>query len=65
MVRFDSRAARFLGSLAASAIAPAARGAGTDPRLPSSGEALPLVGLGSWITFNVGNDRVARDVAPR
>lgn len=23
-------------------------------------EALPLIGLGSWITFNVGNDRVAR-----
>jgi diketogulonate reductase-like aldo/keto reductase len=24
---------------------------------------LPLVGLGSWITFNVGNDRVARDAS--
>ena len=22
--------------------------------IPSSGEALPVVGLGSWITFNVG-----------
>lgn len=29
--------------------------------IPSSGEALPVVGLGSWITFNVGNDTVARD----
>jgi diketogulonate reductase-like aldo/keto reductase len=29
--------------------------------IPSSGEALPVVGLGSWITFNVGIDRVARD----
>ena len=28
-------------------------------KIPSSGEALPLVGLGSWITFNVGNDRRA------
>lgn len=28
--------------------------------IPSSGEPLPLVGLGSWITFNVGNDPVAR-----
>jgi diketogulonate reductase-like aldo/keto reductase len=28
--------------------------------IPSSGEALPVVGLGSWITFNVGNDRAAR-----
>lgn len=31
--------------------------------IPSSGESLPLVGLGSWITFNVGNDRVARDAS--
>ncbi|HEY6931268.1 MAG TPA: aldo/keto reductase [Thermoanaerobaculia bacterium] len=30
-------------------------------RIPSSGEELPLVGLGSWITFNVGEDRSARD----
>ena len=30
-------------------------------RIPSSGEAIPVVGLGSWITFNVGNDSVARD----
>jgi len=29
--------------------------------IPSSGEAIPLVGLGSWITFNVGDDPVARD----
>lgn len=28
--------------------------------IPSSGEALPAIGLGSWITFNVGNDRAAR-----
>jgi len=29
--------------------------------IPSSGEALPLVGLGTWITFNVGDDGQARD----
>lgn len=29
--------------------------------IPSSGEKIPVVGLGSWITFNVGNDPVARD----
>ena len=29
--------------------------------IPSSGEALPVVGLGTWITFNVGNDVAARD----
>ncbi len=28
--------------------------------IPSTGETIPAVGLGSWITFNVGNDRVAR-----
>jgi diketogulonate reductase-like aldo/keto reductase len=33
-----------------SAAAPAPR------RIPSSGEPLPCIGLGSWITFNVGND---------
>jgi diketogulonate reductase-like aldo/keto reductase len=27
---------------------------------PTGGEALPVVGLGSWITFNVGDDPVAR-----
>ena len=29
--------------------------------IPSTGELLPVVGLGSWITFNVGADPVARD----
>jgi len=29
--------------------------------IPSSGEALPLVGLGTWITFNVGEDITARN----
>lgn len=28
--------------------------------IPSSGERIPLVGLGSWITFNVGRDPQAR-----
>ena len=57
---------RYLAALAASATYPSL--GGTTPQsailtraIPSSGEALPVVGLGSWITFNVGNDRVARD----
>jgi diketogulonate reductase-like aldo/keto reductase len=29
--------------------------------IPSSGERLPVVGLGTWITFNVGDDPVLRD----
>ena len=31
--------------------------------IPKSGEALPVVGLGSWITFNVGNDRAGREAS--
>jgi diketogulonate reductase-like aldo/keto reductase len=58
-----------LGSLAATGAAGVlgpriAHGQGTAPltrAIPSSGDALPLVGLGTWITFNVGNDPVARD----
>ena len=30
-------------------------------RIPSSGMLIPAVGLGSWITFNVGNDPVLLD----
>jgi diketogulonate reductase-like aldo/keto reductase len=30
-------------------------------RVPSTGEMIPAVGLGTWITFNVGNDPVLRD----
>ena len=57
-----------LGALAATAAAAMLRPAGvlgqssplTRP-IPSSGERLPVVGLGSWITFNVGDDVELRD----
>ncbi|MEC9482763.1 MAG: aldo/keto reductase, partial [Halomonas sp.] len=29
-------------------------------RLPSSGEAVAAIGMGTWITFNVGSDPRAR-----
>jgi hypothetical protein len=48
-------AAMFRPPLASSQQAPVL----TKP-IPSSGEALPAIGLGSWITFNVGDDPVAR-----
>jgi diketogulonate reductase-like aldo/keto reductase len=61
---------RVLGTLAAAGAAALLRpragwsaaqsGVLTRP-IPSSGEALPVVGLGSWITFNVGDDPRARD----
>lgn len=36
------------------------RGAIVTRRIPSSKEELPLIGLGSWITFNVGDDPEGR-----
>jgi aryl-alcohol dehydrogenase-like predicted oxidoreductase len=58
---------RALCATAALALAPtlrsppaAASGTGLTRAIPSSGEALPVVGLGSWITFNVGADLAAR-----
>jgi diketogulonate reductase-like aldo/keto reductase len=57
---------RALPALAA-AMASSAPAAAPEPvlarKIPSSGEALPVVGLGTWITFNVGNDSVARDAS--
>lgn len=59
----------FLGSLGTVAAAALLRPAATfgegrpvlTRAIPSSGEALPIVGLGTWITFNVGEDAAARD----
>ena len=51
-----------LSALAAGA-APAQPAGAARPllrRIPSSGEEIPAIGLGSWITFNVGNDPPAR-----
>ncbi len=30
--------------------------------IPKTGERLPIVGMGSWLTFDVGDDQAARDV---
>jgi diketogulonate reductase-like aldo/keto reductase len=54
-------AAAALAPLPSPRQAAAQRGPVLTRPIPSSGEALPLVGLGSWITFNVGNDPAARD----
>jgi hypothetical protein len=44
------------GLAAAAPWRPAAQAAPLTKPIPSSGEQLPVVGLGTWITFNVGND---------
>jgi len=60
------RALRTVVAAAASAMMyePLAQ-SGTSPPftrvVPSTGERIPVVGLGTWITFNVGNDAIARD----
>ncbi|HKF43836.1 MAG TPA: aldo/keto reductase [Thermoanaerobaculia bacterium] len=60
---------RLLLSMAAAGAAAALRPLSAAPArspllekpIPSSGEKLPLVGLGSWVTFNVGDDPAGRD----
>lgn len=52
------------GLLSARAGAQTVAGEGSGSRtrvVPSTGERLPTVGLGSWITFNVGDDAGARE----
>lgn len=60
---------RFIGLLAAAGAASlmkpifgtALSNAYITRTIPSSGEAIPVIGLGTWITFNVGDDPVARE----
>jgi len=59
---------RLLGAIAASPmlwpLSTSAQQSRSGTRaIPSTGESIPLVGLGSWITFNVGNDKAARDAS--
>lgn len=59
---------RFLGSLGALGVAAGLapmplRATGPQPirrAVPASGEMLPVIGMGTWITFNVGDDPVLR-----
>ena len=56
-----------LGTLVSAAAAMSLSPASAQPAspiakpIPSTGELIPCVGLGSWITFNVGNDIVLQD----
>jgi hypothetical protein len=59
----------FLGQLAtlatAATVAPRFAAASAGPMLtrpiPATGEQVPVIGMGSWITFNVGDDQDLRD----
>src|SRR5262245_39728274 len=56
----------FMCSLGAAATIPAfaqshaAAGPILTRAIPSTGEQIPAIGLGTWITFNVGNDEKLR-----
>ncbi len=57
-----TRRAAIAGGLAFSALPSAGRADdSTLRRVPSTGAMMPAVGLGSWITFNVGTDPVLLD----
>ncbi len=50
-----------LSVLTLSGTARAVDGQSLAKPIPLTGELLPVVGMGTWITFNVGDDPVARD----
>jgi diketogulonate reductase-like aldo/keto reductase len=51
----------FLAAAAAGALVPAARAAAAplERAIPSSGERIPAIGMGTWITFDVAGDAAA------
>ena len=53
-----------LGALAAASVGRGPAFAAADPLhakpIPATGERLPVIGMGSWITFDVGDDAAAR-----
>jgi diketogulonate reductase-like aldo/keto reductase len=52
-----------VAAMAAAGLPRRLRAQGTAPArkpIPSTGETIPIVGLGTWITFNVGDDPVLR-----
>jgi diketogulonate reductase-like aldo/keto reductase len=58
---FVKAAAASAATLALPKAAPGAAHAPLMRTIPSSGEAISAMGLGTWITFNVGDDAVLRD----
>ena len=48
------------GAALAAPVLGAAAGKALSKRIPATGEPVPAVGIGSWITFNVGDDPLLR-----
>lgn len=61
------RRRNFLATLAAAPVAVSSQAYSTAATrahtrvIPSTGEALPVIGMGTWITFDVGEDQALRD----
>jgi diketogulonate reductase-like aldo/keto reductase len=62
---FDPQRRRALGAIGAAAIGaaipPAQAAAALMRPIPASSEFIPAIGMGTWITFNVGDDARARE----
>src|SRR5687768_17576719 len=56
----DSRRRALLAVLAAGALRPAFAQELMSKKIPSTGEALPVIGVGTWQTFDVGTEPAAR-----
>lgn len=56
----DPRRRALLAVLAAGALRPAFAQELMSKKIPSTGEALPVIGVGTWQTFDIGNDPSAR-----
>ena len=56
----DPRRRALLAVLAAGAVRPALAQGSLSKKIPSTGEALPVIGVGTWQTFDAGNDASAR-----
>jgi diketogulonate reductase-like aldo/keto reductase len=56
----DPRRRALLAVLAAGTVTPALAQGSLSRKIPSTGEALPIIGVGTWQTFDVGNDPSAR-----
>src|SRR5262245_30095466 len=60
MTTFTTRREILAGMAALTALAPARAASVVTKAIPSTGEMLPAIGMGSWLTFDVGNDAKAR-----